>query len=157
MEAEENHKDLEFGLLVKVLNIAMLLAILTFISGMVSFFVISPSSSTYGNSRSLGASILYISSFKNPALFFHSLIVALLIITTGILTLISIKSGIIFWMLALMAFVAQIMGASVGMFLVSAYFQNQTFSIVMVASLILSLILFMLMLFIAKNYKRLNI
>jgi hypothetical protein len=154
---DDRDKMPDFRSLVKVLNIAMILVIITFISGMAGFFFITPSPDTYNSSRSLFASILYILAFKNPALSIHSVIVAILMITTGVLTLISIKSGIIFWMLALMAFVAEIMGSATGMFIVTAYFHNQALSIVMVASFVLTLILFMLMLFIAKNYKKLNI
>ncbi len=157
MEPIAHDQEPEFSRLVKMINLSVILLILTFISGIFSFFLITPSPDTQCSSRSLGASLLYIFSLKSPALLAHTVIVIALLVVSVVLTLVSLKSGIIFWMISGMAVVAQIMGSASGMFLVTSYFHNQAFSLVMVASFLMSVILYMLILFIAKNYKRLNI
>jgi hypothetical protein len=81
----------------------------------------------------------------------------ILIIWSIYLSLVSIKYGIIFSILTFMALIAQIGAAAVGLFIVDVYFNNSAFSLIMLAAVLLSIILYFLILFVAKNYKKLNL
>jgi hypothetical protein len=149
---EENYLTLR-----KLTKIAIFILVLEFVTGVISAFTIHSPLSTTDRTRGLFNTFYFIFSGVNIALLLHGVMGLILIIWSIYLSLVSIKYGIIFSILTFMALIAQIGAAAVGLFIVDVYFNNSAFSLIMLAAVLLSIILYFLILFVAKNYKKLNL
>ena len=149
--------DKDFLFLRKITKITLSFLAMELVTGIISIFTLKSPPNTICRTRGFANTLSYVFSANSISLLLHAILGITLISSSVYLALTSIRFGLIFSILSFMALVSQIGAVAVGLFMVDVYFHNITFSLVMLAAALLSTVLYSLMIFVARNYKRLNL